>query len=261
MEAMDGTRPALRLFVLHHAGGSHVLYRHWAAGLPDTWDVRLLDAPGHGLLLDLPRIDDAGRLADFLLRGIESQLDCPYALFGHSMGALVAYEITRRAMERGLPPPVWVGVSARAAPRPAEPRSGYHELPDAELRTRLKLLGGTPGAVFDDPALWALFAPVIRADLRLVDGWRPDPGAPALPVALSAYAGGRDHFASPERMAGWAGYAERFLGLRVFDGGHFYFQDDPAPLLRQIARDAATALDTAPAPAPAPARSYAPPPR
>jgi surfactin synthase thioesterase subunit len=92
---MDSTRPAPRLFVLHHAGGSHVLYRRWAAGLPDTWDVRLLDAPGHGLLPDLPRIDDAHRLADFLLRGVESELDRPYALFGHVMGALVAYEITR----------------------------------------------------------------------------------------------------------------------------------------------------------------------
>jgi surfactin synthase thioesterase subunit len=158
------------------------------------------------------------------------------------MGALVAYEITRRAVGRGLPAPVWVGVSARAAPRSAGQRGGYHELPAAELRARLRLLGGTPGAVLDDPGLWALFEPVVRADLRLVDGWQPAPGAGPLPVALSAYAGGADHSASPRRMAGWAEHAERFLGLRVFDGGHFYFQDDPAPLLRQIARDAATAL-------------------
>ncbi|MGW3917096.1 thioesterase II family protein [Streptomyces sp. NPDC005070] len=242
---MDSTRCALRLFVLHHAGGSHVLYRHWAAGLPDTWDVRPLDAPGHGLLLDVPQIDDAGRLADFLLRGIAPEPGVPYALFGHSMGALVAYEITRRAVDRGLPPPVWVGVSARPAPQPAGQRAGLHELDDAELRTRLKLLGGTPGAVFDDPGLWALFDPVIRADLRLVDNWRPAPGAPPLPVALSAYAGAEDRSASPRRMAGWAGHAERFLGLRVFEGGHFYFQDDPAPLLRQMARDATAALDAA----------------
>ncbi|MFH9735249.1 thioesterase domain-containing protein [Streptomyces sp. NPDC017260] len=68
---MDSTRPALRLFVMHHAGGSHLLYRTWPAALPDIWDVRLLDAPGHGLLLDQPRIPDAGRLADHLLRHVE----------------------------------------------------------------------------------------------------------------------------------------------------------------------------------------------
>lgn len=242
---MDSTRPALRLFVLHHAGGSHLLYRHWPAGLPDTWDVRLLDAPGHGLLLDLPQIADAGRLADFLLRGIEPELTCPYALFGHSMGALVMYEITRRAVDRGLPLPVWLGVSARSAPQPAGPGARYHELPDAELRARLKLLGGMPDGILDDPDLWALFNPIIRADLRLVENWHPAPDTGPLPVALSAYAGGEDHSASPPRMTGWEEHTEHFLGLRVFDGGHFYFQDDPGPLLRQIERDATAALDAA----------------
>ncbi|MFE9683935.1 thioesterase II family protein [Streptomyces sp. NPDC006285] len=242
---MDSTRPALRLFVLHHAGGSHLLYRHWPAALPDTWDVRLLDAPGHGHLLDLPRITDAGRLADYLLRVIAPEPGRPYALFGHSMGALLTYEITRRLVDRGRPLPVWIGLSARSVPRPAGPGTRYHDLPDEELRTRLKLLGGTPEEVFDDPGLWSLFAPVIRADLGLVENWRPPADAGPLPVALSAYAGREDRSASPARMTGWEGHTEHFMGLRVFDGGHFYFQDDPGPLLRQIERDATTALDAA----------------
>lgn len=242
---MDAARPALRLFVLHHAGGSHLLYRRWPAGLPDTWDVRLLDAPGHGFLLDQPRIGDAGRLTDFLLRRIEPELDCPYAFFGHSMGALVAYELTRRIVGRGLPLPVWLGVSARSAPQVAGDRVGYDGLSDDELRTRLRRLDGTPDEVLDDPGLWALFAPVIRADLCLVENWRPAPDAAPLPVALSAYAGGADPGATPERMAGWADHSERFLGLRVFDGGHFYFQDGTGPLLRRIEQDATTALATA----------------
>ncbi|GAB2331678.1 thioesterase domain-containing protein [Streptomyces griseoincarnatus] len=240
---MDSTPPALRLFVLHHAGGSHVLYRHWPAGLPDTWDVRLLDAPGHGFLLDQPQIADAGLLADFLLRHIEPELNRPYALFGHSMGALLAYEITRRAVGRGLPWPVWVGVSARPAPQLVLPGRRYHALPGGELRERLKDLGGTPDSVFDDPGLWDLFEPVIRGDLRLVETWRHTAGAGPLPVALSAYAGAEDRHASPARMAGWDEHSEHFLGLRSFDGGHFYFQGDPRPLLRRIEQDATTALD------------------
>ncbi len=240
---MDSTPPALRLFVLHHAGGSHVLYRHWPAGLPDTWDVRLLDAPGHGFLLDQPQIADAGLLADFLLRHIEPELNRPYALFGHSMGALLAYEITRRAVGRGLPQPVWVGVSARPAPQLVVPGRRYHALPGGELRDRLKDLGGTPDSVFDDLGLWDLFEPVIRGDLRLVETWRHTAGAGPLPVALSAYAGAEDRHASPARMAGWDEHSEHFLGLRSFDGGHFYFQDDPRPLLRRIEQDATTALD------------------
>lgn len=78
-----------------------------------------------------------------------------------------------------------------------------------------------------------------------MENWRPAPGAAPLPVALSAFAGAEDHHASPARMAGWEEYTDHFLGLRVFEGGHFYFQDDPGPLLRQIERDATTALDAA----------------
>ncbi|MCB5168276.1 alpha/beta fold hydrolase [Streptomyces bambusae] len=240
---MDSTRPALRLFVLHHAGGSHLPYRGWPQELPAAWDVRLLDAPGHGLLLDQPQIPEAGRLADHLLRTIEPDLTCPYAFFGHSMGALVAYEITRRIVDRGLPLPVWLGVSARTPPQPAGPASPYHSLPEAQLRTRLKLLGGTPDEVFDDPDLWAVFEPVIRADLGLVENWRPDPDAGPLPVPLSAFAGAGDHAATPARLAGWAEQTEHFLGLRVFAGGHFYFVEDTPPVLRQIEQDVAAALD------------------
>ncbi|MFJ8187729.1 thioesterase II family protein [Streptomyces sp. NPDC096105] len=242
---MDSPRPALRLFVMHHAGGSHLLYRTWPAALPGSWDVRLLDAPGHGLLLDQPRIPDAGALAEHLLRAVEPRLTGPYALFGHSMGALVTYEMTRRIVDRGLPPPVWLGVSARTPPDPARPAKAYREPSDDELRARLKWLGGTPDEIFADPELWAVFDPIIRTDLRLVDTWRPAAGAAALPVALSAYAAREDRSAPPPRMAGWAAHTERFLGLRVFDGGHFYFQDDPGPLLRQIERDATAALDAA----------------
>lgn len=239
---MDSTRPALRLFVLHHAGGSHLLYRHWPARLPDTWDVRLLDAPGHGFLVDEPQITDAGRLADFLLRHVEPELTVPYALFGHSMGALLAYEITRRAIDRGLPLPVWVGLSARPAPQSAD---RTRELSDDELRARLRGLGGMPEGVIDDSGLWARFYPVIRGDLRLVANWRPAEDAAPLPLALSAFAGRDDHSAAPPLMAGWGEHCEHFLGLRAFDGGHFYFQDDPGPLLRHIERDATTALDAA----------------
>lgn len=242
---MDSRRPALRLFVLHHAGGSHLLYRHWPAGLPGTWDVRLLDAPGHGFLIDEPLITDAGRLADYLLRGIEPELTVPYALFGHSMGAVLAYEITRRAIDRGLPLPVWVGLSARPAPQAAGAGGGPRELSDDELRARLRRLGGMPEGLIDDAGLWARFSPVIRGDLRLVANWRPAADAAPLPVALSAFAGREDHSAGPPLMAGWEAHSEHFLGLRAFDGGHFYFQDDPGPLLRHIERDAARALDAA----------------
>jgi surfactin synthase thioesterase subunit len=241
---MDGTPPDLRLFVFHHAGGSHVPYRHWPAALPKEWDVRLLDAPGRGRLGDLPQLDDAGRLADFFLRRLQDDLQGPYAFFGHSMGALVAYEMTVRLAAKGSRLPVWLGLSARGAPLPPGEDRQHHHLPDAELQTHLELLGGTPEEVFDDPGLWALYGPLIRGDLRLVETWRPRPATPALPaaVAVSVFGGREDRSVPPERLAGWERHTGRFLGLRVLDGDHFYFQDDPGPLLGWIRRDVAAAL-------------------
>ena len=193
-------------------------------------------------LLDLPLIKDPGRLADFLLHSIEPEAATPYALFVHSMGAFMAYEVACRVLDLGLHLPVWVGVSGSTAPQPGKRAGGRHELSDVELRTQLKQLGGTPDGVVDDPDLWAVFEPIIRADMRLVEKWRSAPGP--LPLALSAYAGRQDHPASPLRMAHWKDHTTRFMGLRTFDGGHFHFLDDPARLLRQIEQDATTALDT-----------------
>ncbi|MEW2112247.1 thioesterase II family protein [Streptomyces albidoflavus] len=242
---MDATSPALRLFVLHHAGGSHVPYRRWPELLPEQWEVHLLDAPGRGRLGDLPPFDNAVRLADFFLRRMEPDLQSPFAFFGHSMGALVAYEMTLQLAAKGRTLPVWLGLSARGAPRPGGEERQHHQLPDAELQAHLELLGGTPDEVFDDPGLWALYDPLIRGDMRLVETWRPRPETPALPVAMSVFGGRDDTSVPPRRLAGWEQHTERFLGLQVLDGGHFYFQDDPGPLLARIRKDVAEA--TAPA--------------
>lgn len=242
---MTSTPPPLRLFVLHHAGGSHLLYRHWPAHLPRTWTVQLLDAPGHGLRLDEPSIADARRLADHLLDTIEPELDGPYVLFGHSMGALLAYEIARRALHHGVPTPGWLGLSARPAPRHTQNPTSYHALSDAQLQHHLRQLGGTPHDIFDDPQMWDLYNTVIRSDLRLVENWQqPAADADPLPVPLTAYAGSRDHHAPPPQMAPWKHHTRHFLGLKVFEGGHFYFQDDPRPLLRHVERHATAALTT-----------------
>lgn len=242
---MYGTTRRLRLFVFHHAGGSHLLYRSWPGLLPSSWDVRLPDAPGRGRLADEPPIDDARRLAGFFLDHLGADLRGPFAFFGHSMGALVAYELTRLLAAEGREQPVWLGLSARGAPRPQGDGTRRHELPDDELRVHLAAMGGTPLEVLEDPDLWGMFAPAIRNDLRLVESWRPLPGLPPLTVPVAVYGGVRDVVVAPERLADWERHAERFQGLHLFEGGHFYFQDDPGPLLARVVGHATAALEAA----------------
>ncbi|MDT0377911.1 alpha/beta fold hydrolase [Streptomyces sp. DSM 42041] len=238
----------LRLFVFHHAGGSHLPYRGWPALLPSSWDVRLVDAPGRGLGADLEPIPDAERLVDHFLKHLDPELDGDYAFFGHSMGGLIAYELTRRILDAGRVPPRWLGLSARSTPRPEGEGTQRHLLSDGELRRELVAMGGTPGAVLENRDIWELFAPVIRNDLRLVETWRPRPESTPMPVPLSVFGGRDDAVAPPERLAGWADRADRFLGLRLFEGGHFYFQPDPAAVLRQLVEDVHRALSPAEGP-------------
>ncbi|MFB7999745.1 thioesterase domain-containing protein [Streptomyces sp. NPDC056002] len=112
--------PVARLFLLHHAGGSHLLYRGWAEHFPEDWELCLLEAPGRGTLQALPLIDDCDRLVDYFHAAIAPLLDRPFGFFGHSMGALIAYQLTRRLLRQGnRSPPGWG--CPPTAPREATP--------------------------------------------------------------------------------------------------------------------------------------------
>ncbi|MFE9767967.1 thioesterase II family protein [Streptomyces sp. NPDC005808] len=235
----------LRLFVFPHAGGSQLMFTEWARLFPAGWRLLPQDYPGHGLLAGEPPIGDADTLVDWFLDRLSAELDdegAPFACFGHSMGSLIAYELTRRLVDEGRRPPVWLGLSGCGAPRPDRPAGEPDEMSDAELRRRLIRLGGTPPRILDDPELWSVFAPVIRADISLVRNWRPPRDVTPLPVPLTVFHGEQDTTAPAGRLEQWAESTDRFLGVRRFEGGHFYFQDDPAALADGITADALTCL-------------------
>ncbi|WMX48576.1 thioesterase II family protein [Streptomyces roseicoloratus] len=239
---------ALRLFLFHHAGGSHLLYRDWEHEFPADWEVCVLDAPGRGRLSGAPLIDDSDELVAFFADELLPWTDRPFAFFGHSMGALVAYELTRRLTAEGRPLPVWTGLSACGAPQadrdPGKPRA-RHLLTDRELRDWLRSVGGTPDALLDEDVAWRYFGPVFRSDFALVDTWRPELDAEPLRTAVSAFGGSGDPVVGRDRLAAWAARTERFLGLNMFDGGHFYLADHRRALTRRITAAVAAARRTA----------------
>jgi surfactin synthase thioesterase subunit len=223
--------PQLRVFVFHHAGGSHLPYRDWPAYFPVDWEVRLLDAPGRGRLSGRPVCTDVDALVNVFRDELLLVLDRPFAFFGHSMGGLVAYELTARLAAEGLPLPVWLGLSARGAPRPEGEGFNRHELPDSELREQLLEMGGTPPEILADPELWALLSPMIRGDLRLVETWRPRPDSRPVPVPLTVFGADRDVVVAPERLYAWRQHARHWRGTHIFPGDHFYFRDRPGELI------------------------------
>ncbi|MGW2651133.1 thioesterase II family protein [Streptomyces sp. NPDC001393] len=234
--------PQLRLFVFHHSGGSQLTYRDWPSCFPADWEVQIPDAPGRGPRDERPPLSDTGALLEYFLHELDSRLTGRFAFFGHSMGGLVAYELTRRLIDLGRTPPVWLGVSARGTLHPDGDPARRHLLSDAELRRELMAMGGTSSSVLDHDELWDLFAPTIRADLLISETWRTKPLTAPLPVPLSVFGGTRDHVAPPHRLDGWAAASEHFLGLRLFDGGHFYFQDRLPEVAGRIQDDVRRAL-------------------
>ncbi|MFG3207669.1 thioesterase II family protein [Streptomyces sp. NPDC048192] len=234
--------PKLRLFVFHHSGGSHLAYRDWPSCFPAGWDVHTPDAPGRGPRDTRPALTHAGELIEHFLHELDDRLTGRYAFFGHSMGGLVAYELTRRILDLGRTPPVWLGVSARGTLHPDGDAVRRHTMSDAELRRELAAMGGTPSELLDHEELWELFAPTIRADLRMSETWRTRPLDAPLPVPLSVFGGTRDQVAPPHRLDGWAAASEHFLGRHLFDGGHFYFQDRLPDVTGRIQDDVRRAL-------------------
>lgn len=227
--------PELRLFVAHHAGGSHTPYRSWAAHLPAGWELCLLEAPGRNVRRGA-LCTDAAQLAATYLDDIRPWTDRPYALFGHSMGAVAAYELTLELAARGLPLPHWLGLSALNPPEHHPRADARYDLPDAELREAVLAMGGTPREVLEHPEMWALLEPVLRADLRLAESWRPRAADP-LTVPLSVFVADSDPVATPALAGTWADRSTRFQRVHVLEGEHFYFQPDPAGLVARIVAD------------------------
>lgn len=215
--------PLVRLVVLHHAGGSHMPYRRWARLLPAGWEACLLDAPGRGHAAHLAPARTMDELVHRLVRAIVPLVDRPFAVFGHSMGAAIGFALCVELLGRGLPLPVWLGVSAHPGPRAPGVRraTGIDRLDADALRMALHDIGGLPTAVLADDDLWEWIEPLVRADLEAAAGWRPATGD-VLPVPVTAFCGRDDPVAPRAAMRGWAAHTDRFLGVREFPGDHFY---------------------------------------
>ncbi|WIN00595.1 alpha/beta fold hydrolase [Actinoplanes oblitus] len=219
--------PELTLVVFHHAGGSAAGYHPLTRWLPERWDLLILDMPGRGKrvgerLPDTPAGFYAGLRRDILgLSGTG-----PYALFGHSLGAVVAVEAAYALRERGTPP-VWVGVSGRLPPGRSLAAPGLAaDMPDDRLLRALHALGGLPDGLAAAPAFQQRFLELLRHDLRVLAGHRPDPARGPLPVPLTVFGSTEDPLTPVPELAGWAAMTTAPVRQRIFQGGHFPFRRD-----------------------------------
>ena len=244
----------IRLFCFAHAGGGPSFFRAWRQALAPAVDVRPVLLPGReSRVRELPyrRME---QLLDPLCAALIPYLDRPYALFGHSMGSIIGYEVARRLAAGAVRPPTCLLVSGRRAPaRPARRRK-FSTLTEPEFLAAIAALNGTPPEVLSQPQLLQLLLPTLRADFELNETYQPASGPP-LGCPLTAYMGLDDPEVNPPELLAWHTETSAEFTLRTFPGDHFYLRAGRPDVLSAIRQDlsraqaATVAFDSEPLPA------------
>jgi acyl-CoA synthetase (AMP-forming)/AMP-acid ligase II/surfactin synthase thioesterase subunit/acyl carrier protein len=221
------TVPRMRLFCFHHAGGSAELFARWPERLPRDIEVRALQLPGRLSRAHEPACTDMEALLDALEAELVPLLDRPFAFFGHSLGGIVAFELTRRLRRAGHPLPSRLLLSAIAAPEPGKP---VRHASDEEL--------ARAGAWLSE---------LTRADLRIFRSWQPVTEAP-LEVPITVLGGKEDLLATPQEVVGWHHQTRGDFEVQLLAGGHFFPLTREAELVELVARRLAEVPVTAEGP-------------
>jgi surfactin synthase thioesterase subunit len=227
---------ALRLFCLPYAGGNASLYRTWVGeafeGIPRI-EVCPIQLPGREQRHQEPAYTQMSSLVHTLGSVLRPYLQAPYALFGHSMGGLIAYELTRWLRRQGDAAPAHLYVSAARAPHLPDLEPPLHRLPEPQLIAKLRSMGGTPQELLGDPELMALYLPVLRADFALVET-RIHHTEPPLDLPLTVFGGTHDDKVGPQCLAAWQSHTTAKFSVEMLAGDHFYLQRDPAGVLAAL---------------------------
>lgn len=231
---------AARLVCLPHAGGSASAYRAWPGLVGERIEVHAVQYPGREDRFGEAFVDDLHTAAARIAEEVAPLARGRYALFGHSMGGAIAYEVAARLHRFGLPAPAHVFISGRQPP--AHHRGGtVHTRDNDGLAAELTRLSPVNAELLAEPELAELVLPIVRNDYRVIERYEPGEDV-VLPAPITALIGTDDRELTPAEARDWARYTDRGMRLREFPGDHFYLIDHR----RAVADIVAEALHPAP---------------
>jgi medium-chain acyl-[acyl-carrier-protein] hydrolase len=228
--------PSVRLFCFHHAGGSAAAFNAWAQALGEHIDVCAVQTPGRENLFLLPRHRRVASLAREIAPKLSGWLDRPFAFFGHSLGALVAFAVAELLFQGGGPAPKRLLVSGCRPPHLPRARTDLSNATEEDLIAALRELGSNSLAALEHRELRELMLPVLRDDLAMAETYRIDAPRP-LPCAISAFGGLEDVSTDASALRQWSEYTEGAFSLRLFPGRHFFTEQSRQALLEAIRAD------------------------
>jgi medium-chain acyl-[acyl-carrier-protein] hydrolase len=225
----------IRLFCFPYAGAGASIFRGWASSLPAEIEIIPVQLPGRETRIREAPLRRIGSLVDLLVHELDYQTK-PFAFFGHSMGALISYQLAHKLRDLGRPGPVHLFISGRRAPEIPEDDSLMYQLDDGALLEKLRQLNGTPEEVFKYPELVDFWLQIFRADLELCETYLYE-DTTQLTCPITAFGGLEDAHVQREEMDRWRSHTLGDFELHMLPGDHFFLRQSQETLLRAIEND------------------------
>lgn len=213
--------PRIRLFCLPYAGGSSFAYRSIENFISSEIDMCSIELPGHGARINETARDRIEELIPQIAYGIEDHLDIPFAFFGHSMGALLAFELSHYLESHFQKKADYLFLSAMRAPHLPSKFPSMGSLSQKDFLERVKQLGELPENIIQSPEMLDMFLRIMRVDFALCENHLMSPRMPTS-VPIFAFGGDQDSFAKPEDVEKWEQYTKGLFQFKLFPGGHLF---------------------------------------
>ncbi|WP_046229164.1 thioesterase II family protein [Paenibacillus algorifonticola] len=231
-----GSFAKLRLFCFPYAGGGASVFSSWKRELPAHIHVCPVQLPGRERRMLEDPMDSVEAIVHSLVSEITPFLHTPFAFFGHSMGALIAFETARQLHFKHHVTPLHLFVSGKTAPHLPYPRKSLHKLPDDQFKKELQLMQGTPEEVLQNDELMEIVMPHLRADFTAVETYVYRPGE-VLPCPIAVFGGLQDHDVSIESLYAWQEHTNGSFQVQMLEGNHFFLHNQEQEVIGSVLRE------------------------
>ena len=228
--------PRVRLFCFPYAGGSATIYREWGEILPPDIEVQAVQLPGREWRLKDEPYDRVRPLVEELATVLKGLFETPFAFFGHSLGAIISFELARELRRRGLAAPERLFLSGNRATHLPRLEMDIHNAPDEVFFEGLRRLEGTPEELLENEGLMKLLLPAMRADFAMAETYEFTP-EPPLDMPFSVFGGLGDLSTDRPRLEPWAEHTTAEVKVRIVPGGHFFVNESGDHILRAVFQD------------------------